>query len=162
MLLFRGISFGKRVIAWLIDAFVIQFILQVFLIGFLNFRSLYYDFLLSQREWMDVDLEAIGGIFESGFFFKFGAVLGILLSWLYYAAMESSKLLRRRAERQGILFDVVAFVKAIPSMGGSLYVAAIGAAEIAVGVMQIKISSEKIRDLNARNNYSSPKVFGMQ
>jgi len=86
------VSFEKRVITWLIDAFVIQFILQVFLIGFLNFRSLYYDFLLNQGERMDVDLEAIGGIFESGFFFKFAGVLGILLSWLYYAAMESSKL----------------------------------------------------------------------
>ncbi|GIO86808.1 hypothetical protein J25TS5_37400 [Paenibacillus faecis] len=86
------ISFGKRVIAWLIDVLVIQFILQVFLIGFLNFRSLYYDFLLSQRDWMDVNLEEIGGIFESGFFFKFAGVLGILLSWLYNAAMESSKL----------------------------------------------------------------------
>ncbi|TYA11089.1 RDD family protein [Paenibacillus faecis] len=86
-------SFGKRVIAWLIDVLVIQFILQVFLIGFLNFRSLYYDFLLNQSERMDVDLEAIGGIFfESGFFFKFAVVLSVILSWLYYAAMESSKL----------------------------------------------------------------------
>lgn len=161
MLLFRGGSFGKRIIAWLIDTLVIQFILQVFLIGFLNFRSLYCDFLLSQRDWLDVDLDTIGGIFNSGFFFKFGAVLGLLLSWLYYVVMESSKLQRRKAEGQGILFGVVAIVMAIPSMEGSLYIAAIGATEIAVGVMQIKISSEKIRDLNAGNNYSSPKVFGM-
>jgi len=90
--LFRGISFGKRVIAWLIGVLVIQFILQVILIGFLNFRSLYYDFLLNQSERMDVNLEAIGGIFESGFFFKFAVVLSVILSWLYYAAMESSKL----------------------------------------------------------------------
>lgn len=86
------ISFGKRVIAWLIDVLVVQFILQVFLIGFLNFRSLYYDFLLRQSERMVIDLEAIGGIFESGFFFKFAGVLSVILSWLYYAAMESSKL----------------------------------------------------------------------
>lgn len=68
---------------------------------------------------------------------------------------------QKAAATLGILFGVVAIVMAIPSMGGSLYIAAIGAAEIAVGVMQIKISSEKIRDLNAGNNYSSPKVFGM-
>ncbi|RCX20735.1 RDD family protein [Fontibacillus phaseoli] len=84
------ISFGKRVIAWLVDTLVIQFIMQVFLIGFLNLRSLYYDFILSQSD--RVDIEELGGIFESGVYFKFAAVLGLLLSWLYYASMESSKL----------------------------------------------------------------------
>lgn len=86
------ISFGKRVIAWLIDALVIQFILQIFLLGFLNFRSLYYDFLLSQGDWMDVNLEAFNKFSENGAYVRFAAVLGLILPWLYYAAMESSKL----------------------------------------------------------------------
>ncbi|OMG45808.1 hypothetical protein BK140_30510, partial [Paenibacillus macerans] len=68
---------------------------------------------------------------------------------------------QKQAAVLGILFGVVAIVLALPTMGSSLYIAAIGAAEIAVGAMQIKISSDKLRDLNAGNNYSSPKVFGL-
>ena len=68
---------------------------------------------------------------------------------------------QKQAAALGILFGVVAIVLALPTMGSSLYIAAIGAAEIAVGAMQIKISSDKLRDLNAGNNYSSPKVFGL-
>ncbi|MFZ4199010.1 DNA/RNA non-specific endonuclease [Paenibacillus sp. NPDC058898] len=68
---------------------------------------------------------------------------------------------QQQAAMLGILFGIVAIVLAIPTGGSSLYLMLIAGAEIGVGIMQIKVNSEKLRDLNEGNNYSNPAVIGM-
>lgn len=84
------ISFGKRLVAWIIDALVINAILNLFLTGLLNYRSLYVDFILSQNNWEVPD--DFWGFLKYGMYSKIGIILSLLISWLYFTTMESSKL----------------------------------------------------------------------
>ncbi|WP_339291689.1 HNH endonuclease [Paenibacillus sp. FSL W8-0187] len=68
---------------------------------------------------------------------------------------------QQQAAMLDILFGIVAIVLAIPTGGGSLYLMLIAGAEIGVGIMQIKVNSEKLRDLDEGNSYSNPAVMGM-
>lgn len=67
----------------------------------------------------------------------------------------------REAAILGILFGGVAIVLAISTAGKSLYLLLLAGAEVGIGVMQIKINSDKLRDLGKGNYYSNPKLFGM-